>query len=502
MSDKKEVPVTESESDAQKGIVIYSDAGARPNPGYAGWGAHGYLYTTEPSNKGTGLIKQLLTPYGYVPNVADAKQKHDVVQPIEYFDFFGTCGSHYSNNAAEIDALSHSLAKIKDYDVSRINVYTDSEYVRRGVTEWLANWKRCNWTRSDGTVVSNAHNWKALSNELDYIKDKNIKFSIQWVKGHSDNFGNIIADKLATIGVMHSTDKQSKNECTITPAQGYWKKAVDRHPFMNMRRSYFNSVKEHNVPGCYYLAEPGGDDFLIGKKVPESAYCVLRLTQPENIIETIKERQYEVAQNINAVMLMRLDKVYNPEVYDYIQTHGRYTLLQGSSNNFGLNFIDNKPVTVEINPPGLCLRAIDNFQYLDEILDRFLNPGTDTNAFMYTAHDITSNFYKEIEKKVKKEMVIRHELKSEFGVGSKSIKINVDIPKYNAKDTVTVIVPLVLGLDLPNRNGLKHIEDLHPKVSLMTWYESPSSIRYACIVQIDTGIGIWSNYCADRILIK
>lgn len=408
MSDKKELQEDAStqalEPEYQKGIVLYSDGGCRPNPGYAGWGAHGYLYTTEPSNKGPGIIKQLVTPYGYVPITGNAKDNHMVVQPLEYFDFFGTSGTHSSNNAAEIDALSHSLAKIKNYDVSKINVYTDSEYLRRGISEWMDSWKRRNWTRDDGTTISNSHNWKSLSSELDYIKDKNISFSIQWVKGHSDNFGNSIADKLATIGVLHSTNKLTKNECFISPAQGYWKSNVVKHPFIHMKRGYFNSIKEYNVPGCYYLAEPGDDDYLIGKRTPEAAYCVVRLLKPEDVIETVKERQYEISQNINAIMMLRLDKIYNPDIYDYISKHGKYTLMQGSNSNFGLNFVDNNPVTIEMNPPGLCIRAIDNFQYLDEILDRFLNPDQSFSNIIYSSHDITSNFYNKNEKKLKKRL--------------------------------------------------------------------------------------------------
>lgn len=538
MSDQNKQEVKETtDTNHHQGIVIYSDGGCRPNPGYAGWGAHGYLYTTEPSNKGSGLIKQLITPFGYVPNTGDAKQKHTVVQPLQYFDFFGTSGSNASNNAAEVDALRHSLAKLKTYDVKNIQVYTDSEYLRRGATEWLESWKRRNWVRDDGTPISNSSSWKGLAQEIDHVKQKNINFSIQWVKGHSDNFGNTIADKLATIGVLHSTNQQPRNECSVSPAQGYWKSDVERHPFIHMRRGYFNSVSEYNIPGHYYLAEPGGDDFLIGKKVPESAYCVVRLLKPENVIEIVKERQFEIANTINAVMMLRLDKIYNPEVYEYIEDHGKYTLLQASKSVLGLNFVDNKPVTIEMNPPGLCLRAIDNFQFLDEMLDRFLKPEESTSCFGYKAHDITDTLYKKVEKKVKKETVIKYELDPVFGVGFKSLsqevivsRLSDNIPKgmkiegielqpsdkfevrLNAAtdggdvcDTANeqkISIPLVLGLDLPSRNSLKHLEDLNPKISLITWQESVNSLRYACVVEVDSGVGIWSNYFADKILLK
>ena len=508
MSNENENKTSGNTDDSHhRGIVIYSDGGSRPNPGYAGWGAHGYLYTTEPTNKGPGLIKQLITPAGYVPNNADAKAKHTVVQPIEYFDFFGTSGNNTSNNAAEVDALRYSLDKLKEYDVKKIQVYTDSEYLRRGINEWVYVWKNKNWRRDDGTPIANAQNWQGLVTQLDEVKSKGIDVSIKWVKGHSENFGNEIADRLATIGVMHSMNGQPRGECNVTPAQGYWKNDIERHPFIHYRRLYFNSVKEHNVPGHYYLAEPGGDDFLIGKKVPESAYSVIRLKNEDDVIELVKSRQYDISNLINAVVMMRLDKVYHPDVHKYIETHGKYTLVQANKNTLSLNFVDNKPVTIEMNPPGLCLRAIETFQYLDELLDRFVERETKDlswqKAVDFRVHDVTDHFFKVEEKKVKKEVVIKHELRSEFGVGIRSTVLNVKlINDSQAKAETEIKIPMVFGLDIPNRNGLKHLESLQPKVSLLTWCESENTLRYATVIEVHNGIGIWSNYFADRILFK
>lgn len=487
----------------KKGIVIYSDGGSRPNPGFAGWGAHGYLYTTEPTNKGPGLIKQLITSKGYIPNIGDAKTKHKTVQPIEYFDFFGTSGNNTSNNAAEVDALRYSLDKLKTYDVHHIQVYTDSEYLRRGITEWVYVWKNRNWQRDDGTPVANANNWKALVSQMDDVKAKGIDVSIKWVKGHSENFGNEIADKLATIGVLHSMNEQPRGECTVSAAQGYWKNDTERHPFIHFRRLYFNSVQEHNIPGHYYLAEPGGDDFLIGKKIPESAYSVIRLTKQDDAVETVKERQYEISNLINAIVMMRLDKVYHPDVHKYIDQHGKYTLMQANKNTLSLNFVDNKPVTIEMNPPGLCLRAIENFQYLDELLDRFINRETKDKDWQagvnFRTHDITPHFFNIEEKVVKKETVKKLTLRPEYGVGFKSLIIEAVVP-YQGVDK-EIKIPIVLGQDMIPRNGLKHIEALNPKITLLTWHESENTVRYACVIEIDSGIGIWSNYFADRIML-
>jgi hypothetical protein len=91
-------------------------------------------------------------------------------------------------------------------------------------------------------------------------------------------------------------------------------------------------------------------------------------------------------------------------------------------------------------------------------------------------------------------------LKPEFGVGAKSLSVTITLSINGVDKEITV--PLVLGLDIPPRNSLKHIEDLNPKINLITWQDSENSVRYASIVEIDSGIGIWSNYFADRLLLN
>ena len=76
-----------------------------------------------------------------------------------------------------------------------INLYTDSKYLQLGITKWIHNWCKNNWRKSDNKPVKNSFLWQSLQNEI-------VKHDIvwHWVKGHSDNYGNIIADKLAIKG--------------------------------------------------------------------------------------------------------------------------------------------------------------------------------------------------------------------------------------------------------------------------------------------------------------
>ena len=84
-----------------------------------------------------------------------------------------------------------------------VDLYTDSQYVNRGVNEWLSNWKKSGWKTASKSPVKNVDLWQILD-ELLGLHDINW----HWVKGHSGDPGNELADDLANQGVFEAS--QSK----------------------------------------------------------------------------------------------------------------------------------------------------------------------------------------------------------------------------------------------------------------------------------------------------
>ena len=490
------------------GIILYTDGACRPQPGYTGWGVHGYLYALEELTKPATIDNHIITNYGYLSTtLIKAKESNpDIqsVQPIEYYDFFGSALEIGTNNQAEINALLNSLEFLVDKPVKTISVFTDSEYVLNGITKWCLSWEKSNWVKQDGTVITNSDLWKRLHQVVKTLKASGITFNIQWVKAHAGIFGNEHADILAVIGMSHSTDGIATTKYRVTEAKGYWKEEIERHPFLNFKRIYFNSMDKFNIIGHYFLADPGGGDFIIGKRIPETGFAVIKLKEPDEIIEAIKVKQYEAANEQNVISMIKLDRVYSKGIYPYLRDYGKYCLLTNKAN-LNLNFIDNKPIVVEINPTGLSLRAVESFNFLEELLGLFLNyresgfKNPDNNIRL-NSHDITFVFYDIQEKLVKKENKTVCTLKPEFNNGFKDIKLTIDVD-INGKPT-KVVIPLILGLDILPRNNLKKLEVNNPKVHLITWCESESTLRYATIIEYEGGIGIWSNFFADRIFLK
>lgn len=94
-----------------------------------------------------------------------------------------------TNNRMELTAALEALQSLKR--PCAIDFYTDSEYLRRGITEWLPNWRRRNWKRKGGTLA-NADLWQALDRA---IQPHQIDW--HWVRGHAGNSANERVDRLA-----------------------------------------------------------------------------------------------------------------------------------------------------------------------------------------------------------------------------------------------------------------------------------------------------------------
>jgi len=139
-----------------KDIEIFTDGACRGNPGPGGWGA--------------------LLRYG---------KKEKTLHGGE---------AHTTNNRMELTAAIEALAAVKE--PCKVILTTDSQYVRKGITEWIANWKKNGWRTSAKKPVVNADLWR----KLDELTQKH-QIKWHWVKGHSGHRENEIADELANLGI-------------------------------------------------------------------------------------------------------------------------------------------------------------------------------------------------------------------------------------------------------------------------------------------------------------
>lgn len=139
-----------------KQVEIFTDGACRGNPGPGGWGA---------LLRFNGQEKEL---WGGEANT--------------------------TNNRMELTAAIEGLAALKES--CQVDLTTDSQYVRKGVTEWIKNWKKNGWKTASKQPVKNADLWRKLD-------ELSVAHTVQWhwVKGHAGHRENEIADQLANRGI-------------------------------------------------------------------------------------------------------------------------------------------------------------------------------------------------------------------------------------------------------------------------------------------------------------
>ena len=99
-----------------------------------------------------------------------------------------------TNNRMELTAVIRGLEALKHS--CRVQLYTDSQYVQKGITQWIHDWKRRGWRTADKKPVKNIDLWQAL----DAVASRHA-VSWHWVKGHAGHDGNERADALANRGI-------------------------------------------------------------------------------------------------------------------------------------------------------------------------------------------------------------------------------------------------------------------------------------------------------------
>ena len=143
-------------------VIIYTDGACKGNPGTGGWGA-----------------------------VLEYKDKNKKIYGYE---------EETTNNRMELTAAIKALSVLKNK--SNVVIYTDSKYLMDGISIWIDSWKKNNWRTSNKKEVKNIDLWKMIDS---LNQDHDIEW--KWVKGHSGNSGNEMADDLANYAISSKSGK-------------------------------------------------------------------------------------------------------------------------------------------------------------------------------------------------------------------------------------------------------------------------------------------------------
>ncbi|TXI11112.1 MAG: hypothetical protein E6Q68_06865 [Polynucleobacter sp.] len=498
-----------------KRMVAYTDSSVRPNPGFGGCGLHGYVFTETEPTKNVARATILHTKDGYLAK--DEKNKKDTVTVEHYFDGYGSFSGMQTNNSGEIQAcvmLFDMLTGEDYYDIKSVLVYTDSEFLNRGFNHWMDVWSQNGWCKADGMAVSNRTDWQNLLQLRNILVQKGLEIEVKWIKGHAGHHGNELADKHAVTGTFNSIKGRVLKRLVKTTAEEQWPKDSEKHPMFSHRRMYFDTTVGRLNPGVYYLGDHGYPDkfeHFIGTKNADSCYSVIKLKEPEPVLEFLMETQKEVSNHVGSFYIAKLSNVFKTEVYTDITLTKDHTVGKVSPHRDDLQHVTGLDLTREIRPVGHAMRAADEISELHNRLEDFedylLNGKLKDDLCAVT--NITSLLYdtEEKEDKKTKEKTTVLTIKKDIRMGYNVLKFKADyVDNTDPANLTTKSIDLGLnfGKDLADRNTLKRFEEYNPEVYIFTWKCSQKCVRYATVIRLTTTgeTGIWASSYSNRLYVS
>lgn len=462
-------------------VVGYTDGGAIPNPGFGGSGIHGFIYSNkniEAKNTDTPPGGNVITEIGYMLKDMHRGTEHKLVKPTDYFNGIIPLGGGTTNNQAELYAtifLIREMLKI-EHNVKHIIIKTDSEVT-------ISVYSKVKQGVSISPSTKNLEYYNEIGVLLEEIKEKDISVRFIKVKAHTDeskdknkifHLGNVIADGLATTGVVASSNGIQEPVFKFNGEKNkYWKPTIRKHPFLRVRQIFFTHADERDS----YAIMDYHKDVELGKKTNAALFGVVNINKENR--ETI-DKIVEVDNDSKTAVLRYIDMgAYYNQHYLALKDIGDMIYTKKSKI---LKVTGMLPIVRQAYPQGTSKAIFDLTTSLRDNLEEFNKK--EENPYII---DITDQFFKKNEK---------GKMICTLGTNDKTVKIKLNI---DGKATKTV---LTLGRELPDRNTIKGLEKYNPEMFIFLTKESSKAYRFKNIINLDTGEqAIYCNFFTSLILL-
>ena len=489
--------------------VFYTDGGSRVKGGtnYGGWGVHGYTYVDKQTNSNSGSTKATPTKRGYVTGKINSNDEKAFV--VNYIDYYGCIPDNSTNNRAEAMAMLKCLYFIKQTGLKKALILADSKYVI-GMVEHKETYKKNGFMSSSGKPLANQELCRCVIEMYDEVAE-DTKITIDWVKGHSGDYGNDSADSNATKGcyiaanrlgnIITNNDSRVVDDYNVgddyfnigTPDNYFTvggddvTEDVEASKMLSENSLFFTTngidIRENTT---YYQASFGkaatGKDkaerkMLRGKPFSDCCISVVKLFEPDPVINSIINLTADNFPN-TGVIECNLSYQTRKSVYTDLM-NGGLNSIRVDINKERVTLPNDEELAALSNPVRQTFKLINDFNAVKEFLDRF----TKHDCFeIDTVTDITELLYDKKEGKKK----VAYKVKP-FDEGYITVTVNIG----TSEDPVYTNVPVSIGVDTPSRVSLGRMKDILPKISLVTWQTDARSLRFATLIETTQGIGVW-----------
>lgn len=457
-------------------IVIFSDGGARPNPGPSGAGFY------AEADDGTAYLWWRSMP-----------------------------GLDETNNRGELLAGVKAFEKSKELGVTELTLRPDSEYVINA-TEKVKIYEANNFMLNK-EPMKNQDLIKDLHKAVTEFTGSKGKFKLDWVKGHSGVHGNEVADRMATRGVIAAQKGKQVEEFIKTTVKKIAKpKSADYDRLFSNSHLYFNTLGLQTESGRYIYftghhgkddtdaLEKGKVDTSFGKTLPEAVWCLVYAKERNVLVDTVIKEQLTITPNTrNVPYIMNLAQAFTPRSYEEIMDYGGlYLSMCTKAKRLGENIlVDTYGNRISRTPPYPKLGQLTMSKLEGEALrfeDYLTGKSTD-----FTVTDITDKIFEE------KEIVLKKKTKTEVIVKEEIIQKGVVVVDAPYKDATgkpkSTQIRLTVAHDLYSTNALRAFRKNPIKVKLLTWTVGHLTLGYALHFETTTGDAIRFPTASNTVLI-
>lgn len=439
--------------------IIYTDGGAKPNPGLGGWGFYAEL--------DNGQCGQAC----------------------------GFAGTEITNNGAELIAATKAIEYAIDTPVKELTLKCDSKYVTESAGK-IELWASNGYQKADGSEISNKALWEnfaAVSNRWS-LDGTRAPIQYEWVKGHSGVMGNEIADTMATSGrVQYRNGFHDDYYLDLDTLENDF---GPMNPLLGAKFWYFTTNKTPRLGDlyCYVTISPGKGDK--GKKVNDTGtassvkrsadcqYCIAALPKLDDTLQYLYDAFVRECGDTERPVLVNMDLMRTSTVWpEMVRTKQRFTQVDSVRA-----ILPNKELLANVvSPPKEAFRMTKIAEDLTGVLERGIR-GDIVNL------DITDRLFTISDKgkvSVHEDVV-------------PAIKY-LDIEDVSITDTVKQTIRMSLGIDLPIRNRLstmsKVVQD-KVKVTLLVDAVKDNFYRVYSMVQLDDAYALFATTDSNLRAVK
>lgn len=445
-------------------LIMYTDGSTKPNPkpGYSGFGIFGYSYFDVEGKrpyKHPGDANYYFTEVG----LSEEKSNLIVVDTIyEHIEFIRDTST--TNNQVELLAVLKAIELcLLEESIDKLTIITDSAYIVNCYKDSLPKWKENNWKRVDNKEIIHLEEWVRLDNLTNTLTNRGTALTIQWVKGHGDNYGNYLADLYSSIGsncANLNNVATIENEVILSQKINYsdYGKTYEKKDIIyHFKELYFSSSDLDDSTYCF-LYSSSDVESNNGRRNTESIFALNTGYMPE-VINKLKHMHRSLSRPFVTTCGVKLSKLSNKDILrlmNYLDP--RYMVYENSSGYCLVR--DNTPFVYDVKGNIPLIMNVNNvFNQIEFMNSRIIN----TDEASICTVDITDLIIKDkkvaftnqvtglditklIEENTKLKLIFNQTV---------TLNIGYDIPSYMVLKTIeSTISSVMLYISVDNENNV------------------------------------------------